>query len=368
MSDKKLIRILQIPGKMDYGGVSAVIMNYYRHLDKSRVQFDFAVNEDCTFPQEAELKEGGSTVYRVSTLKNVVKYMIDIYNIVKIGKYRIVHAHMNSLNIFPLFAAKMAGAEVRICHNHSTDAEGEFLRNFAKNIFKRFSKLFPTHYAACSWYAAEWLYGKKFCDEHTIQIIRNGIELEHFVFQEKIREEVRKQYGLNGKFVIGNVGRFVFQKNHDLLIDVFYEFYQKNKNAVLLLIGEGELQEKIRDKVNGYGIENVVIFTGAVKDTDRFYHAMDVFVLTSRYEGLPVTTIEAQTNGLPCVVSDAVPQEAIRSDNVATVKEYQDIAEWCKKMDAEKKRKENAVAVMTAYDINVCVKELEHYYIKILEN
>lgn len=368
MNSQEQIRVLQIPGKMDYGGVSAVIMNYYRHMDPARVQLDFAVNRDCTFPQQEELTAGGSRVYRVSSLKNIIRYMWDIYRIVRKGKYRIVHAHMNSLNLFPLFAAKLAGAKVRICHNHSTDADGEFIRNAAKNLFKKFSRLFPTHYAACSWYAAEWLYGRKFCEKHPVWIVRNGIELGRFAFQEKIREAVRKRYGLEDKFVIGNVGRFVFQKNHELLTDVFYEFYKENRNVVLLLIGEGELQEEIKDKVKNYGMEASVIFIGAVKDTSPFYQAMDVFVLTSRYEGLPVTTVEAQANGLPCIVSRAVPQEAIMSDNVTRIKEYQDISEWCEKLETVQGRKENSADFMKVYDIDMCAEELCEFYEKVLND
>lgn len=362
MSDKEPIRVLQVPGKMDYGGVSVVIMNYYRHIDKSKVQFDFAVNEDCTFPQEEELSSGGSNVYRVSSLKNAIKYVWDIYKVVKTGHYRIVHAHMNSLNIFPLFAAKLAGAEVRICHNHSTDAEGEFIRNVAKNIFKKFSKIFPTHYVACSEYAANWLYGKRFCKKNTITIIRNGIELNRFAFNNDIRFAVRNQFGIGDKYVIGSVGRFVFQKNHNLLIDIFYELHKKNDKAVLLLVGEGELQGEVKAKVEKYGIEDAVIFTGAVPDTSKMYQAMDVFVLTSRYEGLSVTTIEAQTNGLHCVVSKAVPEEAIITDNVERIEDYSNITEWVIKLGEYRNREEKVLEMMKAYDIGRCADELCEYY------
>ncbi|MCM1541802.1 MAG: glycosyltransferase [Blautia sp.] len=362
MRTQKVIRVLQIPGKMDYGGVSAVLMNYYRHIDKSKVQFDFAVNIDCAFPQQNELIAGGSKLYRVSSLKNVLRYIHDVYKIIKTEKYQIVHAHMNSLNIFPLLAAKLAGAQIRICHNHSTDAEGEFIRNTAKNIFKMFSRIFPTHYAACSEYAANWLYGKRFCKRHPVKIIHNGIELGRFAYNAEVRDEVRRRYGMGEKFVIGNIGRFVFQKNHDLLIDIYNAIYRENRDTVLLLVGEGELLEEVKTKVRKYGLENAVIFTGVEKDTSKLYQAMDVFVLTSRYEGLSVTTVEAQVNGLHCVVSGAVPEEAIISGNVERVEDYSNIKEWTKKIMDKKNRVLGKSEAIKLYDIISCAQELEKYY------
>lgn len=369
---KATVRVLQIPGKMDRGGVSSVLMNYYRHIDSQKVQFDFAVNKDCTFPQEKELREGGCQIWRVSSLKHIFRYMHGIYKIIKSEDYDIVHAHMNSLNVFPLCAAALAGAKVRISHSHSTDSRGEPIRNLAKRILRIFSTVFPTHFAACSVNAAEWLYGKRYCKKHEVTIIRNGIEWERFCFQKSIREHIRKELHLENKFVIGNVGRFVFQKNHNLLLDIFAEYHRQHTDALLLLVGEGELQEEIRRKAEHLGIAKDVIFTGAIEDTSALYQAMDIFILPSRYEGFPVTAVEAQANGLWCILSEAVPEDALLTEHTVRVKDYQDITGWTEAIERHRNtgrcQSKADTCAREKYDIQRCVEELEYLYKKWWEN
>lgn len=359
----ELIRILQIPGKMDMGGVSAVIMNYYHHIDRNIVQFDFAVNRDCSFPQEQEIRKDGNKIYRVSSLKNVVAYVRDIYKIVKKEKYQIVHAHMNTLNVFPLMAAWMAGASVRICHNHSTASKEERIRWLVKIFFRLFAKIFPTHLAACSVSSAEWIYGKKYVAKHSVLIIPNGIEIEKFSFNQEVRDRIRKELGVEKKIVVGNVGRFVQQKNHTFLIDIFRQIYEERKDAVLLLIGEGNLLSEIQTKVIKNGLTDYVQFLGVRYDINELYQAMDIFLLPSLYEGFPVVTIEAQASGLPCVVSTAVPAEAVFSEYVKRLSLNEPVKVWSMAVNQGVKGFiERKQCNIKKYDIACNAKRLENTY------
>ena len=243
------LRIAQIMGKMVNGGVEAVIMNYYRNIDRSKVQFDFIVDSDSTFIPREEIESLGGRIYIVPPYQNIRKYIPALVKLFKQNKYQIVHSNINTLSVFPLFAAKKAGVPVRIAHNLSTAAKGETKKNILKYILRPFSKVFATHYVACSEYAGEWLFGKKAMKSGKVTIFNNAIDLNKFKFDEKVRNEVRKELGIEDKFVIGHVGRLCFQKNQEFLIDVFEEVHRRNPNSVLLLIGDGEDREKIKRKI-----------------------------------------------------------------------------------------------------------------------
>ena len=243
------IRIAQIVGKMNNGGVEAVVMNYYRHIDREKVQFDFIVDEDSTVIPKDEIESLGGRVFIVPPYQKLNKYIPALIKLFKENQYKIVHSHINTLSVFPLFAAKRAGVPVRIAHNHSTAAKGETKKNILKYMLRPFAKVYATHYAACSVYAAEWLFGKKTVAEGKVTIFNNAIDLDKFKFDENIRNEVRKELGIEDKFVIGHVGRFCYQKNQEFLIDVFAEVYKQDPNAVLLLIGDGEDRKTIEEKI-----------------------------------------------------------------------------------------------------------------------
>lgn len=247
------MRVAQVVGKMKNGGVEAVVMNYYRHIDRSKVQFDFFVDEDSTWIPKDEIESLGGRVYIVPPYQKLHKYIPALIKLFKENDYKIVHAHLNTLNIFPLFAAKRAGVPIRICHNHSTAAKGETKKNVLKYTLRPFAKVYATHYAACSKYAGEWLFGKKSVERGEVTIFNNAIDLEKFKFDPKVRDEVRKELGIEDKFVMGHVGRFCYQKNQDFLIDVFQEVYKKNPNAVLLLVGDGKDRKRIEEKAKFLG-------------------------------------------------------------------------------------------------------------------
>ena len=333
MMVKKTVRVLQIIGLACGGGVESVVLNYYRNIDKDKVQFDFVVHKHPlkSFVDEAE-KYGGRIYEVTAYTKNIFAFTYEIYKIIKKGHYDIVHSNMNSLSVFPLFAAWLAGSRVRILHNHTTDTKAEGFRTLIKRALRPFAKMFANKYWACSKLAAEWMYGKQAVNSGNVTIINNAIDLDKFAFSQEKRDALRKELGLDGKFVVGHVGRFMKQKNHEFLIDIFAEVAKQKENAVLLLIGEGSLMESIRKKVSELHLENKVLFLGVRNDVADLYNVMDVFALPSFYEGLPVVGVEVQANGLPFLCSDQVTREILISDSIKLIPLNDGAEKWAEEI------------------------------------
>ena len=243
------VRVAQVMGKMVNGGVDAVIMNYYRHIDRNKIQFDFIIDSDSKYVPKEEIEKLGGRIFVVPPYQKLHKYIPALIKLFKENQYRIVHSNINTLSVFPLFAAWIARVPNRIAHNHATAAKGEFKRNIMKYSLRPFSKVFATHYVACSKYAGEWLFGKKAMRDGKVTIFNNAIDIDKFKFDPVVRKEVRQELGVEGKFVIGHVGRFCYAKNHEFLIDIFEKVLKKRPDAVLMLVGDGPDREKIEEKV-----------------------------------------------------------------------------------------------------------------------
>lgn len=361
----KPIRVLQIIGDVVGGGVETVIMNYYRNIDKTKIQFDFVVHKGALPQYITKVKKHGGKVYEITSYKsNILKYTYEIYKIIKENNYEIVHSNMNSLSGFPLFAAYLACAKVRILHNHTTDNPAEGIRTIAKRILRPFARLFANQYWACSKLAAEWMYGKNAVINGRVTIINNAINLEKFKFNKEKREKLRKELGVENCFVIGHVGRFMKQKNHEFLIEIFNEVLKQKNNAKLLLIGDGNLKSLIEAKVQNLGIEKAVIFLGVRNDVADLYNAMDVFILPSLYEGLPVVGVEVQANGLPFICSDKVTDEILLTNNIKLLSLRQPKTEWCSAIiNAERKEiVNNEDILLKNFDIKSESRKLENIY------
>ena len=262
---------------------------------------------------------------------------------------------------FPLFAAWLAGAKVRILHNHTTDTKTEGFRTILKRVLRPFAKLFANRYWACSNLAGEWMYGKKAVQSGKITIIPNAIDLERFAFNSYKRKSLRKKLGLDDKFVLGHIGRFVYQKNHSFLIDVFEEVVRVKPEARLMLIGDGELRKTIEEKVVNLGLQDKVLFLGNRNDVADLYNVMDVFLLPSHYEGLPVVGVEAQANGLKCIMSDQVTEECRLTDNVYFISINQKARKWVDEIvkDEKKRNREVIEKIKRAgFDIRESAKKL----------
>ena len=361
------IRVLQVMGIVASGGVEAVIMNYYRHIDKSKVQFDFVVHRNPYQHFVDEARSMGGKVYEVTPYtNNIFAFTYEIYKIIKEGHYDIVHSNMNSLSGFPLLAAWLAGAKVRILHNHTTDTKAEGLRTVLKRVLRPFAKMFANRYWACSKLAGEWMYGKQAVESGKVTIINNAIDLDKFAFNQEKRDELRKELGLEGKFVVGHVGRFMKQKNHEFLIDVFAEVAKDKDDAILLLIGEGPLMKAVQDKVNVLGLKEKVKFLGVRSDVADLYNVMDVFVLPSFYEGLPVVGVEVQANGLPFLCSDQVTREIVVSDSIELLGLEIGVKVWAEEILIYRSnlcRKKQDLS-NSGFDIRIEAKKLVEMYMK----
>lgn len=300
------VRVAQVVGKMVGGGVEAVVMNYYRHIDRGKVQFDFLVDSDSTLVPRDEIESLGGRVFEIPPYQHVAEYQRELQRLFKQEGWKIVHSHINALSVFPLRAAKKAGVPVRIAHSHSTSGKGEYAKNALKAVLKTQSNRYPTHRFACSQFAGEWL----FCKAAHFEVVYNAIDLDRFRFNAEARAQARADLGLVGnQFAIGHVGRFTAQKNHAFLIDVFTEVAKRRDDAVLLLVGTGEAGASVKALVDERGLTEHVKFLGQRNDVNRLYQAFDAFVLPSLYEGLGLVGVEAQVSGLPCLLSDAITRE-----------------------------------------------------------
>ena len=362
---KKPVIVAQIMGKWIGGGVESVIMNYYRHLDRTKVQFDFICDEDSTRIPYDEIKKLGGRVFLVPKYQKLPQYLEALEDLFCKNQYRIVHSNINTLSIFPLYAAKKAGVPVRISHSHSTSNAREWKRNIIKNILRPFSKKYATDYFACSELAGRYLFGNKTFDRGEVKIIHNAIDLDKFKFDPEARKKLRKELNIDEKtIVIGHVGRFVQTKNHQFLIYVFKKYHNKNPNTKLLFIGTGPLEEKIKAKVKKLNLTDSVLFLGQREDINKLYSVMDVFCLPSLYEGLPVAGIEAQAAGLPCVYSDKVTIEADAANNAyyASIKNIYSYLQTLEHAIANRVKNRNNIKFSKHFQIGSNVNILESFY------
>ncbi|WP_440603778.1 glycosyltransferase family 1 protein [Bacillus sp. GB_SG_008] len=325
------LRILHVVVNMNRGGAETLIMNLYRNLDQSKVQFDFLTCKEGVFDEE--IVELGGKVHRIPYITDVghMGYMKALNTFFASHReYRIVHSHMDKMSGFVLRSAKKAGIPIRIAHSHSTSSEGGFTAKMYKGYAGKFILPCATHLLACSNAAARWLFTTK---ADTAKILKNGIACNKFSFSPEIRKEVRKELQLHqDSFVVGHVGRFAHPKNHSFLIDVFAQLIKLKPNSILLLAGDGPLRLSIEKKVEELNLRGSVKFLGIRSDINRLLQAFDAFVFPSIYEGLPVTLIEAQGAGLPCLISDAITKEVDLGINLVEYSPLTDTTIWIEKI------------------------------------
>lgn len=363
------IRVLQVFAQMNRGGAEAMIMNLYRTMDRSKVQFDFVVhtNENCSYDEE--IRSLGGYIYRMEAYngKNHFKYKKKWSIFLKNNsQYKIIHGHVRSTASIYLNIAKKFGL-ITISHSHNSSS-GKGLSALAKNILQLPIRNIADYLFACSRPAGEWLFGKKACEKENFYLVKNALDLEQFVFNENIRLKKRREFNIEDKYVIGHVGRLHPQKNHDFLIDIFKEVHTNNKNTVLLLVGDGNLKSVIEKKIRKNGLTNNVIFSGIRSDISELMQAMDIFVFPSLFEGLGIVTIEAQATGLPTIVSETIPSEAYLTDLIIKEKLSSSSKEWAKTIlkYTEGYLRENKIETIKSkgYDINETAYWLQNFYLK----
>ena len=226
------IRVAQVLNRMDSGGIESVVMNYYRHMDREKVQFDFYLAEGSSFPQREELERLGAGIYLIPPYSRAIRYHRVLYKAFKERRYKIVHAHLSTMSVFPLFAAWRARISVRICHNHTTAYWGEGIKTLLKYILRPFNKIFATDYFACGETAGRWMFGNRCFDSGRVTVMPNAIDAEMFAFDPEERIALREELGIpQDAFVVGHVGRFTYAKNHSFLLDIFYELLKTRPDA-----------------------------------------------------------------------------------------------------------------------------------------
>lgn len=357
------------------GGSTHYLINNYRYMNKSKVQIDFLTFDD-NLDFYNEITSLGANIYKITSFKkNPYLFIKDLKNIIKKNNYKFIYINMSSaVPAIYVLICKIIGVNNCIVHSHNTfiDSTSRYKRainSLLHQIFKGILIKFPDYRFACSTMAGEWLFGKKNVENGKVQVLKNAIDAKKFRYSKSIRTEVRQSLGLEGKFVVGHIGRFCYQKNHDFLLDIFYEVYKNNKNAVLLLVGKGELEEDIRKKVRDLEMEDAVMFTGIRSDIQELLQAMDVFVLPSRFEGLGIVAIEAQAAGLRIFTSNQIPDEAKVTELLEKINLSLPAKNWADKImyskDAYERLDRYDEIVDAGYDINNSVKLLEDFYLSI---
>ena len=371
MSNGESIRVAHIIGKWVGGGVESVVMNYYRNIDKNKIQFDFICDLDSTNIPYKEIESYGGKVKLIPPYQKVFKYHKELKKILKDGNYKIVHSHINTLSVFSLFAAKCAGVPIRIAHSHSTTNRKERKKNLMKQVLRPFSKIFATNYMCCSELSGRWLFGDKAYNKGKVFLLNNAIDIDKYKYDEKIRIEKRHELNIDDNtLVVGHIGRFVEQKNHKFLIEIFKEIHKKNDNSILLLAGKGPLLEKIKKYVKELKLDNNVKFLGQMNDVSNLYQVFDIFCLPSLYEGLPVVGIEAQASGLPCIFSEDMTKETKILNSTIFMPLNNNSKEWCNKiieLTSKYKRNDRKEEISkNGFNIKKEKEKLEKEYLKFI--
>lgn len=335
MKTSEPIRIAHIMGKLLAGGVESVAFNYYRNIDKSKIQFDFYYDEDSTVEPPRDLIEMGARFIKVPPYQSLNRYQKTLDKYFKENNYTIVHSHINTLSVFPLYVAWKNKIPVRIAHNHSVPGGDQYFRNFLKYFLRPFAKVFATDYFSCSEKAGRWLFGNKSFDEGKVFVLKNAIDFDTFTFNKAEKEQFRESLGLTDNKIVGHVGRFTYPKNHTMLLQIFKELYSADPSYRLLLVGDGELRRQITKTISQLGIDDAIILTGKVSDPQKYYSIMDILIFPSFYEGLGLTTVEAQAAGVPVLMSDVVPNDAVISDAYKKLNVKHDpVSKWAEEASA----------------------------------
>lgn len=358
------MRVLQVVTHMERGGLESMLMNYYRHIERDKVQFDFLVHRQERAAFDDEIESLGGKIYRLPRLVPWNRSYLMALNRFFDGhsEYKVVHVHQDCLSSVILKAAQKNGVPVRIAHSHSANQDRN-LKYPIKLWYKRSIPQYATALFACGKDAGDWMFNGV-----SYQIVNNAIDAAAYTYDSVLRAEIRSKLGLNDELVVGHVGRFSPAKNHPFLLDIFTALLHQEPNAVLLLAGDGTNMEKMQLKAQELGITERVRFLGVRSDVSDLMQAMDVFVFPSLYEGLPVTMVEAQAAGLPCIISDKVPPECVLTDGLVDIMPLSAKPEiWAEKiLEKRSTQRTNHCGEITAqgFDITTEAIKLQKFYLE----
>lgn len=362
------IKVAEFVTRLEFGGVEAMLLNYTTHFQHPE-QFEFHIitqdiNDDNCIRQ---FEDAGYTVHVVThKRKSIAKNIREVYQVLKQERFDIVHSHMTLTNFYVLFLAKMLGVRVRISHAHSAFREDNLKAKLTFPILKRMNRAAANIWVACGYNAGVFLYGKDAVDTHKVYMMRNAIDLQCFQKNDEIRQMIRKKYGFGDGVCIGHIGRFSPPKNHFFVLEIFDAIRKIAPKAKFLLVGDGELRDGILAKIKELQLEDSIVLTGNVTNTNEFYQVMDVFILPSFYEGLPVVSIEAQAANLPCLISENVDHRCAITSNVHFLSIQKSADEWAREIlkYASQPRSDDNIEALTkaGYNIETEARKLEELY------
>lgn len=363
-----MLRILQVFWRTDRAGAETMLMNIYRHIDREKLQFDFVVHTDRPCAFDDEIRALGGRIYACPeyTGFNQRAYSRWWRNFFKEHpEYKVLHCHPARVAPTVLSQARRAGVRT-VVHSHNTDT-GNGVRRLILSFLQRGIRGGADRYLACSKPAAEWLFGKKIAASESCYVLNNGIEPELYKYDPNVRSEMRLELGISDKTVIGHTGRFNEVKNHSYIIDVFAEYKKLDPESVLLLAGDGPLRRQTEIKAESLGLADSVIFTGASSRVPELLSAMDVFIMPSLFEGLPLSIIEAQASGLNCLASDGIPADCNITGAVTFMPLRAGADEWAKKLSelvnpADRADRTGTVAA-AGYDVTKNAAWMEDFYL-----
>ena len=366
-----MIKVLQCVSNMDRAGIETMLMNYYRNINRNKIQFYFLCNKTKPGSYDDEIKKLGGKLFHSPGLNplKALKYHKVVKKIIKDNKIDIVHVHNGAFGLQALIAAKAAGVKVRISHAHGTRIDVN-LKLPLKLLYKTQLKRFANQYWGCGLEAIKFYYGNNVLKNKNYYLLTNAIDENKFKYDETKRKKIRKQLGISDtEYLIGHVGRFMPQKNHKFLIEIFKEINKTNQKFKLILIGDGELKSEIENKIAELGLKDKIILTGNIPNIDEMYQAMDSFVLPSLFEGLPVVGIEAQANGLNCLFSDTISTEVDITGNTTFMSLNTSAVKWAEKIIKLSMNKRNKITSEIKehnYSITEETKKLENKYKELL--
>ncbi len=356
------IKVLQIVTTMNRGGLETMLMNYYRQIDKGKIQFDFLVHTPNVSDYDKEIESLGGHVYHISRLipwSQSYKKELKVF-FFNHPEYKVVHVHQDCLSSVALSVAKECEIPIRIAHSHNSNQDHN-LKYLVKLHYMKSIPAYATDLFACGKDAGDWMFRG-----HLYQILNNAVNTKDYKYDKDLSYKIKSSLNLQDKIVYGHVGRFNEQKNHAYLIDIFNEILKKQSNAHLLLVGDGDLRSSIEEKIKSLKLEDHITLTGVRSDVNELLQAMDVFVFPSLYEGLPFVLVEAQSSGLPCLISNTIPQDCVLT-NLIHYKDLNDSAEsWANEaieLSHNTNREFQQSIIEKGFDIQTEALKLQNFYL-----
>ena len=366
-----MVRILHVLGGLDRGGAETMVMNLYRAVDRTQVQFDFIIHTEKHQAYYDEIIALGGRIYSFPAFNGINVFALrkkwaEFFK--NHPEYKILHSHVRSYASLYLPIAQKAGLKT-IIHSHNTSS-GKGLKAIVKFCLQRGLRKNVDYYFACSDVAGKWLFGEKITKQNNYFVLKNAIDVGKYAFSEECRKKIRDEFNIKDKFVVGHVGRFHPQKNHLFLVDVFAEIHKQCSNSILMLVGIGELMDAVKAKVAELKLNDSVIFTGSRDDVNELLSAFDAFVFPSLFEGLPVTLVEAQVAGLPCFASDTITREVDFAEKIHYISFKCDAAYWANEIvNSKRERLDLAESIKNAgYDIQYTANWLTGFYQKLADS